>query len=657
MTGIIWLAAMLAAGVFAADRIFSEHPLQYRLVFGLALGLTGAMWLPALFAFFLRFTAKAQWLALGTAWPAALCSRFIKKRPQNGHDAPPVWLVLACVVPFLILSGYLQYTHTFRNIDGSLYVGQSTYGDLAMHAGFATGFVDSAFPPEYTILPGNLLGYPFLADALSASLLCLGTELDLAFIVPSTIMMGLVFWSFLLLAWRFTGRKVSCALAFLLMFLNGGLGFLYIKGWFGALFGMTNENAVTLYEVLNGYYQAPANMPALNLRWVNVICDMMIPQRTLLAGWAVGIPMFILLRDCVEGKHIRDFIRLGIWAGFLPMIHTHTFLALGMISLGCMIFCCVRGEEADRAKALKGFLIYGVIAAAIAAGQLLKWTFPQTAGGGSLRLQFNWVNNNGSEEGLLRDGYFWFWLKNVGPVALALFPAVFAGRGEAKRAMGVGALLLFLLSEFVLFQPNEYDNNKLFYIVFIVLLPDAADLIVRLAEMIRPRAARYALAALFLYFSLTSGVLSVARETVSQYRLFSADEAEAAEYIAANTEKTDIMLTGLQHANAPAVLAGHSIVCGSGSYLYYHGMDYWDQQTAAVEMYRSPGTSAALFELYDVDYVYVSAEHELSNWTGDAINAGTVDLNYMEENFDVFYRNDSVTVYDVRNWRAKNFNN
>ena len=50
-----------------------------------------------------------------------------------------------------------------------------------------------------------------------------------------------------------------------------------------------------LREIFTGYYQTPTNMPDLNLRWVNVICDMMIPQRTLLGGWMALLPALYML--------------------------------------------------------------------------------------------------------------------------------------------------------------------------------------------------------------------------------------------------------------------------------------------------------------------------------------------------------------------------
>ena len=57
-------------------------------------------------------------------------------------------------------------------------------------------------------------------------------------------------------------------------------------------------------------------------------------------------------------------------------------------------------------------------------------------------------------------------------------------------------------------------------------------------------------------------------------------EAAAARWIEENTPADAVFLTGNQHNNAVAALTGRDIVCGTGSYLYFHGIDYSRQQAA-----------------------------------------------------------------------------
>ena len=639
MGGILLLLGFEVCGYVLADGLFRRRDGIVRLWLGLTAGLLMMMWLPSLFAYALKFTAAAQYAALGLAAVLAALSRLFlrekavparlegEKRPFCGDM--PAWLPIALIAPLLILSIYLQYTHTLREVDGALHVGQSTYGDLCLHLGIATGLQGSAYPPEYTLIQDVLLGYPFLMDALSASMLCLGTGLQAAFVIPGSLMMGLVYLGFILLAWELTHSRAAVVVACLLMFLNGGLGFFYVldEVW---------QDPTALKNVFTGYYAAPANMVEHNIRWVNVICDMMIPQRTLLAGWTMVIPALYLLVLAMREKSRRLYVILGVLAGAMPMVHTHSFLALALISAGCLVWTLWHAE--DRRKALIDYALYAGIAAALALPQLLTWAIPQTVGGaattGSLSLRFNWVNFD-TATGRLIDGYFWFWVKNVGPVYLVMLPAALLCKGW-KRGLALGALFVYAAAELVQFQPNAYDNNKLFYVAFLLMLPLAARYLVTLWDRLRGLPGRSLLAAVFLFLSLTSGVLSLGREAVSDYQLFSAGEVEAAEYIRDELPADAVYLTGDQHNNFVTALSGRQIVCGTGSYLYFHGVNYEKAALDARRMLEAPADSLALFEEYGVDYVVIG-NSERYNYA--------LDEAYFAENCALVYNEGGVSIY------------
>ena len=133
---------------------------------------------------------------------------------------------------------------------------------------------------------------------------------------------------------------------------------------------------------------------------------------------------------------------------------------------------------------------------------------------------------------------------------------------------------------------------------------------------------RTLLAAVFLLASTLSGALTIGREIVSDYQLFSADNVGAAAWIEANTPRDAVVLTGYQHNNPVAALAGRDIVCGTPSYLFFHGIAYAAPMHDARTMYERPADSAELFERYDVSYVYGSsyerADYEVDEaWFAD----------------------------------------
>ena len=77
--------------------------------------------------------------------------------------------------------------------------------------------------------------------------------------------------------------------------------------------------------------ETPTNYTAENIRWVNVIADMMLPQRATLFGWTLLFPALYLLTRAVFHHRRRYYLYAGLMAGAMPMIHTHSFLALGLV--------------------------------------------------------------------------------------------------------------------------------------------------------------------------------------------------------------------------------------------------------------------------------------------------------------------------------------
>lgn len=631
MAGYLLLFAFILCGLGASFALFREKCTLIRTWIGCCMGLMMMMCLPPAWAFLLNFTRAAQLLGLGTAVAiAGACIFFTRgRRSKNISFSGDMPLWLPCIaLPLIILSAYLMYTHYLRNVDGALHVGQSTYGDLSLHLGIAASLRNAEFPPDYSILPGTLLGYPFFSDSMVTAMLLFGANLTSSYVLTGTLMLALVYIGFVIFAWEITKSKCAVVLAFVFMFINGGLGFLYT---FDGVF----RDSTALEEVFTGFYKTPTNQPDLNLRWVNVICDMMIPQRTLLAGWCVLLPALYMLIEAIRTERRFDFILLGVWAGCMPMIHTHSFFALGLASAGIAVYRAICAPAERRMHTIVCYALYAACALAPALPQLLLWTFPQTGSSHSLRFLFNWVNNQGN--GRLIDGYFWFWIKNVGLTYILMVPAaLYAKKGSMIRTLAIGALVIYTTAELIVFQTNVYDNNKLFYVSYMMMMPAIGAYLLHIWEKLKGLKLRGLLACLFIAAGTVSGGLSIAREVVSDYQLFSADEVEAAEFIEHNTDSDSVFLTGQQHNNAVAALTGRYIVCGTDTFLYFHGLDTSAQKYACELMFTDPANNRDLFDAYDVSYVYISS-WELSNFA--------IDLEWFDQNMNVVFRNASVIIY------------
>lgn len=605
---------------------------------GVSLGVLMEMGLPALCANALDFTVAAHIAAVAAALLlAALCYAAREKAPlcrMSAADRRQMAVMATVGIPLTALSAYLQYTHNIMPAaDGSLWCGQATYGDLCMHLSFVTSLENMRFPPSYSLLAGTSLAYPYLTDALSTTFYMLGMPLNLSLVVPGTLLMALTYAGYMLLAQQILGgRHKAVAVAALLFFFNGGLGFLYD---FDLAFA---DHFARVKEIFTGYYKTPANQPDLNLRFSNVIADLMLPQRALLGGWAMGIPALYLLISSVREKSYRQTALLALWAAALPLVHTHTFLALALFSGGYLLGSLIE-HRAERCGVLLRAGLYLAVVLALALPQLVGNAVRQTLEGGALRFQFNWVNNSGGRG--LKDGYFWFWVKNAGLPFILTVCACLCARKRGNLDIVLGMTAIYVVAETILFQPNEYDNNKLFYIWFMFAMILAADYGSMLMQRLAGLPGRALLCGLFLWASVFSGALSLGREAVSGYQLFSANAVAAGDWIRENTDRDDVFLTGQQHINPVCSLAGRQIICGSDLYVFFHGLDYSQQSADCRRFYEDPRENADVLETYNVHYIYVS-DYERAEFD--------VDLYALDEAYELIYANDDVRIYDA-GWR------
>ena len=709
MLAIIYLVLFELCGVMIVHCLAPQKSPVVRVWIGLALGLLLMMWLPALCAFLWRFSLVAHWWAMVLLVLLTGGAYFLRDqrpfRKLDEKDRALLKALLFTALPLTALGGALQWTHTLMPaVDAygnwGLHVGQSTYGDLPLHLAIASSLRDAPFPPEYSILPGAMLSYPFLADSLSTTFLLMGFSLRWAILLPGLIMTALTFAGYVILAGRMADSRKGAILAALLFFLNGGLGFMYLVDMQGRVLGVSgghvlrilDENGNVLFTqlpgekiqivnlygqvlndswknelqgvsglweriqaVLNGWYQTPVNhaeFGTYNLRWSNVIVDMMVPQRTTLAGWTMVLPCIYLLYDAVRPEEpfgmrilpdadgptavfrrreldVRQLALLGVMAGALPMVNTHCFLALGLLSAGWMAWDVLRSRH-QRKEALLFWGLYGGIAVALSAPQLFTWTFRQAAGSDHfLQFRFNWVNGDWGME----DLYLWFWIKNVGLPFILILLAILE-KNEKRRFLACGAFVIFLAAEFIQFQPNPYDNNKLFYIWYMVCAVIAADYGLELLSRLRGTRARYVIAVLSVFVFFASGSLSIARELKSDYQMFSREDVEAAEFIEENIPQHATFLTGTGHINLVSSLAGRTIVCGPDTWLVFHGFSIAQRMYEISAFYADPAGNLALLDQYGVDYILVS----------DKENAMYPNLPALESLFPRVYESASGTI-------------
>lgn len=683
-------------GLLLSFFIWKKENYIVRILLGSVFGSLLLQWMPVLFSFAMGFNRGSHIASLICAAVLAggICF-FVWKRTgaKSGVFEKKTWKeisreygYLLLILPVFFFFLILLSTHTIPYVeDGSIHTGQATNGDMNMHLAFISSVAKQGiFPPEYSMLPGVKLSYPFLCDTISSSIYLFGSSLRFAYNLPMAFAVLQVMAGVMLLAKEVLKSSGKAMIAWVFFFFNGGLGIYYFVK------GVTKDTTV-FTRIFTEFYQTPTNFMDGNIRWSNIIVDMLLPQRATLFGWAVLIPALYVLYRAIFLKERSYFAIAAIMAGCLPMIHTHSFLAMGLVCamwliysmrtelnagwktkeshielwvlfgffllmcsldmarramevpenvfLGiglagilavgvvCIIFV-VRGfrNQDSRHMVINWGILLGIVLL-LAGPQLITWTFQQAQGEQFVRGFFNWAN--------LNDTYLGFYFKNIGLVWVLSIVALIFTRSRNYFIVSPSFFIWFV-AELIVFQPNVYDNNKILYIGYLFLCLLTADYLVEIVKKFSRKALRAAVVSAVLVLSSVSAVLTMGREYVSDYQLYSADGLAMCRYIEGHTEPTDVILTDTRYNNEVVSLTGRNIVCGSPSFLYYHGLDYQTQEADVANMYQNP-QDQELYDKYHVKYVYLS--------NSERYNYSVTSEEGFLQYFEVVHREGDVVLY------------
>ena len=689
--GTLYFAYFQLAGILLAVFALRREKAFAKLVAGSALGSLFMQWLCVLTGFVFGFNITSHIFAAVAVVPVFAVAVYYKKDLKIQLEK------YGCQIKthsgFLLLFGVtavlwccLLGSHIIPlDANGAVHTGQCTYGDMNMHLGFITSIAtQQEFPPLYSIFPDTKLAYPFLNASISSSIYLFGASLRWAYILPMLAAFWQVCGGVYLLAVTVLGSRAKAVLSWVLLFFNGGLGFVYFTG-------VVKDCNLTVTDIFTGFYTTPTNLVDFNIRWANIIADILLPQRASLFGYALLFAAIWLLYRAVWDNEKTYFVYAAVFAGALPLVHTHSFLAMGLVSAAWLLLwlyrnavditkqrwhggiylggfvtamcllqllngkgmltsqfffgfglcgiavciCCgiwlmikyIRDNGCR--QLIGGWGVYLAVVLILAVPQLVGWTFGQVAEGGFLRGHFNWGN--------LGDFYPWFYIKNIGAPLIIIVAAVCKGSRKTAPLISAAGVIWFV-AELILFTPNTYDNNKLLYVAYMMLCIAAADFAADWYAA-HKNVLTKAVAAVFMGLCTLSAVLTLGREFVSDYVLYSADHYALAEYVQNNTDAEDVFLTNTRHNNEIASLTGRSVVCGSDVFLYYHGIDTTQRKADVRQMYELAADSKELYEKYSVDYVVVSSWEKADYY---------IDIPLFEQMFDKVFEQGGVTLYKVR---------
>ena len=527
---------------------------------------------------------------------------------------------------FVIFFGLIAFISlniqcVLKEISGSLYGSCFVIGDYCFHISVINSFVlRNNFPPKYPVMINVLMAYPPLVDFLSSILIKTGFDLRSSIIIPNILLQVSILCLISSLATRLFERKYVGITSALLFFFAGNMGIIYAIQ--DAIRYGFNKWITSLPEDYSG--SGVSTLP--EIRFGNPVTVMLMPQRPSMLGIGISLIIYILTVYAIQREeNKRELFLAGILDGFLPSIHPHSFIAVSLVLFFITIFF---------RKGLRFFIYLFIPAIALAlpqifvirtqvregfVGPVVGWLEENTRRITSL----DWSTPLSVFTSIFNSIWIlvYFWFMNIGFI---LIPTLIGFLRSSRNAMiyYTAYLLLFLIGNFVRFQPWDWDNYKVLLHWYILTIIVAAYGIVEIARFSRINLKKeggfrlripnitgiLVLVGLIavLLLGTASGFLSHIKVFQENYLMWSRSDIIFSEWIRENTPQESIFLTSTHFLNPIVTLAGRQVILGYEGWLWSHGLDWTLIQKIrndVIEMFRGNYT---IMKKYNVSYIVIT---------------------------------------------------
>ncbi len=554
---------------------------------------------------------------------------------------------------FFLLLFWFFFQRAMMETAGGIFIGSShNLGDLPFHLGAIFSFTDGDnFPPENPSFAFAKFTYPFVVDLIAASFVRFGARASDALLVQNVFLAFSLLVVFERFVFKFTNNRLAAKLAPALLFFCGGVGFLwFFKDAFRAPEGFYNYlwHLPIDYTIREDKFHFGNAL--FSFRWGDSLTTLFLTQRSLL----LGMPLTIIILQKIweifssaergvrsaelktgedfksqisdsetENQNLTAYFVVGILAGTLPLVHTHSLVVLFFVC-ACLFFF--------RLDKWREWLAFGAGVASLAIPELL-WatTGSATRFGVFADWHFGWDSRG--------ENIFAFWATNLGlfiPLLIAgiYFVASREANSNAKTddknihnsqftihhlIFYLPFLLLFIICNVARLAPWEWDNIKILIYWFVGSIPFVALLLARLWE----GKSIYKLIAVACFIGLTlTGALDVWRvcSRAINYEVFPADSVKLAEQIKQTTAPRAMFLNAPTF-NSAVVLSGRRSLMRYVGHLSSYGIDYAPREDEVKRIYEGSALAESILQKYGIEYVVISpAERDYCKQVGVELN-------------------------------------
>lgn len=590
MWGFLFLASTLFVG-YQLTHFISQK--WYKLEFFAAAYVVGVVittWAAFLGAAVLNYSIGVPLaLCFAILGSYAISKYYFPQRKQQFEKltASLRFSLITQLVFWTVLLWFLFTTRLFIVRPDGWYSGGTTWADLALHSTFIHAFADQQkldlTSPVYAT---EKTTYPFLFDFNTALYLRSGFTLQDSLVLTSILMTLSFIIVCFFFVWRLTGSLFVANLSNVLFFFNSNLGsYYFFKEWGSGL--------QTRWEFLQELTKNYVHYPEKNLHWAQFITDYLLPQRGILLGLSVFILALLILPQATLKHQKSSRLALGVLLGLMPFFHIHTFLVLLGITGWCVLW------SVFQKKTSIGDWIITIGTVVLFASPQLYWQFSQTYGSGFSSFTNGWYAEN--------ESILLFWMRNLGlEFFLTILGIIYAGTSPKAPSFLKIILLplstLFVLCNFIIFQPNPWDNTKFMiysHFIFVVV----TLLVLRLLWLQKVWGKMLTVLAII---TLTfGGALAVVRELETNWLSANLSDLTVAAAVREQTLQSDRFLTADTHNHPIPMLTGRPVLMGYRGWLWTYGIDYKPVETDVYKMFAGASDTKELFKKYNISYVYI----------------------------------------------------
>ena len=268
---------------------------------------------------------------------------------------------------------------------------------------------------------------------------------------------------------------------------------------------------------------------------------------------------------------------------------------------------------------------------ALFAAPQLYWQFSQTFDAGFTHFTHGWYAKD--------ESIIVFWMRNLGLeffLGLAGIAYLYSHSKTPSlfRILILPLTALFILCNFIIFQPNDWDNTKFmiyshfgFTVATILILEKMRKLHIGFMPWI----------VLSIVVLTSGGALAVARELETNWQSVTTSEVEMATLVRESTPWDAVFLTSDTHNHPIPMLTGRPIIMGYRGWLWTYGINYRSLEKDVYTMYQGGIDAENLLKKYNISYVYIGPR-ELKDF-------GANEPYYQQ--FPLLYESDGVNIYKI----------